>query len=185
MSELVFIYTIRYVSKDDVIDPDNYNSLVNAVFALAELFLAHFEQMVEALGDPGLHSSYITYINTMSKFQERREQGMYLAEFMAPVYTYHHLDLKEVLLATAIALHNLTIYMERAGMEVPGEVKRELNYVILKLMQYPKLKTGDVVQPEDHNDLLDALKRLHDIISLMGFTCGKYDITKYGLCTYC
>lgn len=185
MSEKFFGYTVRYVEKDEVIDVDNYNNLVSSIFLLEELFSIHFEQYVESLRDPGLYNYYATYVSTMSEFREKLAKTMYTAVFMAPVYTYHHMDLRNLLLAVAGGMHNLFIYMTMHGITVPYEVKVKLDSAFQILRAYPRLKSGDVVKPEDHNRLVEALKILYDVALQMGLACGKFDVTRYGECAYC
>lgn len=185
MSETILAYNITYVKKRDNIDQDNYNRLVYAVFGVADTFTPYFEEWVRTLNEPMLYNFYVTYKNILKKFKDKFEQTLYRGEYLKPFYTYHHSDLRDLLLLISSALSNLFMYMEMAGITVPDEAKTKNTEASSILIYYRRLRRGITVEPEDHNHLLEALKKIYDVLIIMGFLCGRYGVTKYGNCLYC
>lgn len=185
MSETLFDKTINYVTYGDVIDPDNYNTLTSVIIAVMNLFLIHYEQVVESIGDELDYVYFRDYNIALTNFNIEYDTGKYKGVYGQPVYTWHYQNFVPILKETYNAIKRVFDMYDREGIEVPETAKDLLNEIYSILTSYPKLKSGDIVQPEHHNYLISIIKKMYDILMILDMLCGKYDLSRYGQCLYC
>lgn len=185
MSENIFGRQLSYVSHGDIIDPNNYNSLVLSIIHLSTLLLNHFYQLIQPNPTDLDLIRYESFRRTLNELNNAYQGGKFKAFFLAPVFTYHYAGLVPYLLEASYLINHIIYKLIDMGIEIPQYIRDKVDDAIQIGRSYPVLKAGMIVEPKHHNDILTMLKNLYDVLQYINFLCGKYDVSAYGGCLYC
>jgi len=156
-------YEIRYHENGDVIDPDNYNKLADAIFWLKNEITTMAWNYLQLSFKPERYTTYEGIISYLSTYQKKYDEGLYHAVFYAPVYPYHHIDLKDVV-ASLIALEwHLADWMAKDGLTISDEVYSEISSAVELARSYPSFRKGDVVEAEHFNMVVNLAQEAYNI----------------------
>jgi len=156
-------YEIRYHENGEIIDPDNYNALANAVFWLKDKIITLVWKYLQQNFKPARYTSYEGIRTFLSGYQDKYKSGYYNAAFMTPVYTYHFNDLKAVLSSSLGLEWHLADWMVEDGYAVSSEIYDKISNALQLARGYPHLRGGDIVQAEHFNMLVDLALKVYDI----------------------
>lgn len=164
MSETIYEYTIRYVADEEILDYDNYNNLVNALYKFLTEFDNLYSSTVIQHGGSVNWEKYREYVRELIDFKVKYNADKYRAAFYTPVYTYHYYDLAMILKKTCLAFNHCIEMLANLGFDYPDYLLSKLYEAGRIAHHYPEIKRGEKVYASHHNDVLRMLALLYQLI---------------------
>jgi len=161
--------SVRFVEPNSLLDYENYNRLIDATRLITEIVMDIYEKTLSEYGTAYDWTTATTYLIPLREYLDKIIAKKYYARYGDPVYTWHYADPMSIAKLLFLCMWHRFRILENAGIPVPDEVKEKLDDVYNEVMAFPKIKSGQPVASEHHNEVVRVLRKILDLCGYESF----------------
>jgi len=161
--------SVRFVEPNSWLDFENYRRLIDATRVITEIVMDIYEKTLNEYGTAYDWTTATTYLRPLREYLDKIIAKKYYAGYGDPVYTWHYTDLMSIAKLLFLCMWHRFRILENAGIPVPDEVKEKLDDIYNEVMAFPKIKSGQPVASEHHNEVVRVLRKILDLCGYEAF----------------